>query len=176
VVPTGALRACRAGDVAAFDAALDADAQPATEPTLAHHGAEFAPPHEHPAEQPRTAAFDDSGFEPAPAAQDWQPPEPAPPAAIWSPPEPRTQQMQPPESVQPEPEPVAVEPTPSSRRRSTVREPVAPVSFDDTSHTPPAPIPMPVPPAEPAAVGSEPEDSARPRRSGWWSRRVFGKG
>ena len=43
----------------------------------------------------------------------------------------------------------------------------------------PAPVPIPVPhvePPEPVVDSAEAEDSARPRRSGWWSKRVLGKG
>src|SRR5262249_9457086 len=70
-------------------------------------------------------------------------------------------------------------PSPAPRRRSTVREP-APVGLSgehaDHELTPAAavvqaPLPQSISP-EPAA-SAEPE---RPRRSGWWSRRVLGKG
>jgi ribonuclease E len=64
------------------------------------------------------------------------------------------------------------------RRRSTVREP-APGSF--SAEPPATPAPAYVVPAEPpqpatSSEASENEDSAQPRRSGWWSRRVLGKG
>jgi ribonuclease E len=85
------------------------------------------------------------------------------------------------QSVQPEPPrhaPVAtapsVEPAPSApRRRSTVREP-APLSVAASGAATPAPIA--VPQIEPAPVISEADDATRPRRSGWWSKRIFGKG
>jgi ribonuclease E len=89
-----------------------------------------------------------------PAAALWQPPEPAAPQVNLAPP--------------------AAEPAVSPRRRSTVREP-APMSFGETS-TAPAPA-IPEPPPAPTVVSAEPaEEEARPRRAGWWSRRVFGKG
>jgi ribonuclease E len=144
--------------------------QPDVEPMLERHAAEpsaesAAEPwqrdREHPAEQHPTAAAMDREIEPAPAAQQWQQPEPAAP------------------SPQAEAAPPAFESS-SPRRRSTVREP-APVSFDPDSTRPvplPAAAPPPPPPAEPLqpAAGAESEDSGRPRRSGWWSKRVFGKG
>jgi ribonuclease E len=98
--------------------------------------------------------------------------------------------------AQPEHEPFvsrALEPTPGEtirqpsepppaepelpRRRSTVREPAPFVGGGDW--TPPAPPPMPAPPpdATPVAADSgEADDSSKPRRSGWWSRRIAGGG
>ncbi len=90
-----------------------------------------------------------------------------PPAAA----EPRDERPTPiaasvPETVAPAPEP--------PRRRSTVREP-APMAFTGEST-----VPVPAHPAEapqPVVSGStESEDSDQPRRSGWWSKRVLGKG
>jgi ribonuclease E len=75
-----------------------------------------------------------------------------------------------------EPEPAAPVPpvaAPAPRRGSTVREP-APTSFSfGGESTVPAPAPQPEPP--PPSTGSETEE-ARPRRAGWWSKRVLGKG
>ncbi|HWF97006.1 MAG TPA: Rne/Rng family ribonuclease [Xanthobacteraceae bacterium] len=75
--------------------------------------------------------------------------------------------------------PAATAPAPTaaaSRRRSTVREP-APTSFSFGSE---ASTPATVVHAEPEppapASNSESEDAARPRRAGWWSKRVLGKG
>jgi ribonuclease E len=70
-------------------------------------------------------------------------------------------------------EPIAAEP---SRRRSTVREPVTQVLRDEAAASePPAASPMPV--VEPVVSSSaENESSDRPRRSGWWSKRVLGRG
>ena len=61
-----------------------------------------------------------------------------------------------------------------ARRRSTVREP-APMVFSGESM---APIPhSPVEAPQPIVSGpAQSEDSDRPRRSGWWSKRVLGKG
>jgi hypothetical protein len=71
---------------------------------------------------------------------------------------------------------------PAPRRGSTVREP-APTSFSFSGESS-APTPVPVPaqvlqaepeqPAQPDVTASE--DTARPRRAGWWSKRVLGKG
>ncbi|WP_029355461.1 ribonuclease E/G [Bosea sp. 117] len=92
-----------------------------------------------------------------------------------------------------EPEPVAETPAPR-RRRSTVREraPVSAASEDGTvasAPVPEAPQPealqpevsvesMPVTetsaPAEPAAAPAEAEADNRPRRTGWWNRKLFG--
>ena len=65
-----------------------------------------------------------------------------------------------------------------SRRRSTVREPAAQVLREQVlreegpaSESPPAP---PTPTAEP--VVSSTAESESPRRSGWWSKRVLGRG
>src|SRR6185369_12477773 len=73
------------------------------------------------------------------------------------------------------PETAAVE---RSRRRSTVREPAAQVLREQVlredgpaSEPPPAP---PTPTAEP--VVSSTAESESPRRSGWWSKRVLGRG
>ncbi len=71
------------------------------------------------------------------------------------------------------------EPKPDAapRRRSTVREP-APVFASKPAETamapvPPQPAPEPITPTAPG--GAEAEDS-RPRRTGWWSRRLLGGG
>jgi ribonuclease E len=81
----------------------------------------------------------------------------------------------PPAPTQPEPaEPTAShdaapEPEHPPRRRSTVREP-APV-FNDT----PAPIPMPTPqPAPVVTSAAEADDATKPRRTGWWAKRLLG--
>ena len=62
-----------------------------------------------------------------------------------------------------------------SRRRSTVREPVTQVLRDEgAAAAPPAASPMPA--AEPVVSSpAEDESSDRPRRSGWWSKRVLGR-
>jgi ribonuclease E len=58
------------------------------------------------------------------------------------------------------------------RRRSTVREPL-PTSFESIPATP---VRMVEPPAAAPVPADESESGAQPRRSGWWSRRLLGKG
>jgi len=84
-------------------------------------------------------------------------PQEAPPAQIASPAVPETTAPEPP------------------RRRSTVREPVPQPSRDDASSPAPS-FTAPVPSVEPVVSSpAESDDSDRPRRSGWWSKRVLGK-
>jgi ribonuclease E len=63
------------------------------------------------------------------------------------------------------------------RRRSTVREP-APQALDHEGDVAtPSFTPQPAPAVEPVVSSStEDERGDRPRRSGWWSKRVLGKG
>jgi len=68
------------------------------------------------------------------------------------------------------PQEVSAEPA-LPRRRSTVREP-APGFASGSSETPPPAPPASPPPAAPEPVGeSSGEEVAKPRRSGWWSKR-----
>jgi ribonuclease E len=93
--------------------------------------------------------------------------EPAPPTSSSPPAAGRL----PAEAPQPSPAPTA-EPEPP-RRRSTVREP-APVSGSTDA---PSPAPMPPVVATPEPVITEvdaTEKTDRPRRTGWWSRRLAG--
>jgi ribonuclease E len=82
--------------------------------------------------------------------------------------------------AEPEAQPIAPVPPAArpaaSRRGSTVREP-APTSFGFSGEIS-APMPAaPVEPEQPAPSSStESEDSTRPRRAGWWSKRMLGKG
>ncbi len=70
------------------------------------------------------------------------------------------------------PEPTTAEPP---RRRSTVREP-APQALRDEASAPAPSFTPPVPSIEPVVSSpAESEDSDRPRRSGWWSKRALGK-
>ncbi len=72
--------------------------------------------------------------------------------------------------------PPAPAPAEPARRRSTVREPAPTASSDEGTNVAPAFTP-PAPPAEPVVSGpAESESGDRPRRSGWWSKRVLGKG
>jgi ribonuclease E len=69
-------------------------------------------------------------------------------------------------------EPAAPE---TPRRRSTVRERVPQAAPEDAS-SPPQSFAPPAPSIEPVASSSEETETGdRPRRSGWWSRRVLGK-
>ncbi len=89
----------------------------------------------------------------------------------------------------PAPQPVAMEPAvptppaPSApppaaaaeapRRRSTVREP-APV-FSESAPVPvPIPVAQPEPPAAVVSSPSAPDDANKPRRTGWWAKRLMG--
>jgi ribonuclease E len=75
----------------------------------------------------------------------------------------------------PVPQPAAAAPPPSPaeapRRRSTVREP-APMFGGSSSMD--APMPPPQPAAAPPAAAPEAEETAKPRRTGWWAKRLLG--
>jgi ribonuclease E len=122
----------------------------------------------------RAAAPEPAAWEPAPAASVTRLPE----APQLETPEPETAKVEAPKVEAPKVEaPRAEEPPP--RRRSTVREP-APflVAQDqaaaaDALPTPPT-APEPVSAPEPVIL-AEPAD-AGPRKSGWWSKKIFGKG
>jgi ribonuclease E len=101
---------------------------------------------------PETRAEPRGDVQPPAAAE----PQEAPPAQIASPTVPETTAAKPP------------------RRRSTVREPAPQALRDDASSpsfTPPVPSVEPV-----VSSSAESDDSDRPRRSGWWSKRALGKG
>jgi ribonuclease E len=71
--------------------------------------------------------------------------------------------------------PVETGPSEAARRRSTVRE-RAPISVGREDSTAHEPVASPSEPPQPVVVSpTEGDDSDRPRRSGWWSRRVLGK-
>jgi ribonuclease E len=138
--------------------------------------------------------------EPMPAAADpeggpFAEPEPVRGPAIEAPADPPAGGAQTPRELPsaaaPPAHPAASEPYPASpvarldqepalgeppRRRSTVREP-APAA--PRSETPP-PVPELAPPATPTEPvitdPAESESTDRPRRSGWWSKRVLGRG
>jgi ribonuclease E len=75
----------------------------------------------------------------------------------------------------PEPAPVEASPSEAARRRSTVREP-APISVGREDSATHEPVASPSGPPQPVVISpTEGDDSDRPRRSGWWSRRVLGK-
>jgi ribonuclease E len=69
------------------------------------------------------------------------------------------------------PEPVQQQELP--RRRSTVREP-APGAGSNVVPTPTPAEPVPPPEQPSAAEPAESETTGRPRRTGWWSRRIAG--
>jgi len=111
----------------------------------------------------------------APASGEYHPPQNEQPQGeqphsepSFAPPAPQEPVPQP--AAQAEQEPPAA-PAPEPRRRSTVREP-APVFSGDTV-TPPAPPPPPAPDPVPV-VTSASDDAAKPRRTGWWAKRLLG--
>jgi ribonuclease E len=84
---------------------------------------------------------------------------------------PREPSFAPPAPPPPAPEPEQEQPAaPEPRRRSTVREP-APVFSGDSviPPAPPPPMPEPVP-----VVTSASDDANKPRRTGWWAKRLLG--
>lgn len=130
------------------------------------------------------------GVKAQPADAEAPPPSPAPapspaatldaePQAASAPPAER-EPSRPGDAAQPE-QPAASEPP---KRRSTVREPVSlwasghpPLTQPDATPEPAAPSPAPAPPAPSITVEESPsEEAERPRRTGWWTRRMFGKG
>jgi ribonuclease E len=79
------------------------------------------------------------------------------------------------ETPAPEPAPAEAGPSEAARRRSTVREP-APISVGREHSAAHEPAASPSEPPQPVVISpTEGDDSDRPRRSGWWSRRVLGK-
>ncbi len=76
------------------------------------------------------------------------------------------------EHVIPAAPPSQSEPEPP-RRRSTVREP-APVFSAQAE--PPRPVAAPAPVETPAPVAGDVEDANKPRRTGWWAKRLLGGG
>jgi len=70
--------------------------------------------------------------------------------------------------------PTATEPMATAPRRSTVREPAVTSPREASLH--PEASAAPAPPAEPVVSSSvATENDDRPRRSGWWSKRVLGR-
>jgi ribonuclease E len=105
---------------------------------------EWSPPREVP--QADTLSALPHPVEPAPR------PEPAQPAATSA---------EPPPAAEREPQ----------RRRSTVREP-APVFTGGAPVMPP--MPAPIPAATPIVTSTADGDTAKPKRSGWWAKRLLG--
>jgi ribonuclease E len=76
----------------------------------------------------------------------------------------------------PQPAPTSTPAPAASRRRSTVREP-APIFSEGTTVVTPMPTPQsPASPPMPTLISSDSVDSgeARPRRTGWWAKRLLG--
>jgi ribonuclease E len=126
-------------------------------------GHQGPPPHERP-------AYNDRG--------DWSAPQHEPSPALDVPEPVQTPRF---EHLPPPPQPMATapaeaaaaEPAPEPpRRRSTVRE-AAPVFSSSSPEAIPMPTPQPAPP--PAAMSSSAEaEEAKPRRTGWWAKRLLG--
>jgi ribonuclease E len=137
------------------------------EPELARSGSDDAP--------------SDEGARPAPVLNEARQPAAVPVAqpheAVSA-----TSEAEPQESGSvPTAAPAVPEPTPAEtpRRRSTVREPAPQAAHEDASSSPQSFTPQ-APSMEPVVSSSaessaESESGERPRRSGWWSRRVLGK-
>ena len=105
---------------------------------------------------------------------DWSPPREAPQPDTAEPayaspiePAPRPEPAPQPAAASPEPQPAADREPP--RRRSTVREP-APVF----SSSAPVVTPMPPPPPAPIVTSTAEADASKPKRSGWWAKRLLG--
>jgi ribonuclease E len=85
--------------------------------------------------------------------------------------------VEPPPVAAPPPQPAppaTTAPEPPPRRRSTVREP-APVFSQDAPAVISAPLPQRSEPIPPPIVSSPGEgDDSRPRRTGWWAKRLLG--
>jgi ribonuclease E len=114
-------------------------------------GEQFRGPPAEVTEPPYAQPFETAAPESPPAA-----PRPTPIAAA---------PVTPPPVSQPEPE--------SPRRRSTVREP-APIFGGHAAETPP-PVFTPAPSTQTAASSSsESEGTSKPRRTGWWAKRLLG--
>ena len=100
--------------------------------------------------------------------------EPAPAAEFEAPhasPRPRVEHAAPP---QPASQPAAslAPPAEPSKRRSTVREP-APIFSGSSPVVTPMPAPQPLPPAI-ASSAAEADEAGKPRRTGWWAKRLLG--
>jgi ribonuclease E len=77
---------------------------------------------------------------------------------------------------QPAPQPMAAAPAPAAeppRRRSTVREPAPVTGLSSAPAATPMSAPEPTPPPAPV-VSSPVDDAAKPRRTGWWAKRLLG--
>ena len=105
---------------------------------------------------------------------DWSPSREAPPTETAEPAYPPP--IEPAPRPEPVPQPVAAAPAPQpspeavpQRRRSTVREP-APVFGGST----PVAMPTPQQPPTPTVISTAEADANKPKRSGWWAKRLLG--
>jgi ribonuclease E len=103
---------------------------------------------------------------------DWSPPPEAhAPERTDAPPSPPPQQFVPPPAPAPQPATAAAAPAPEpTRRRSTVREPAPMVSAGSA----PVMVTMPAPPPPAPVVVTSTADTAKPKRSGWWAKKLLG--
>jgi ribonuclease E len=83
------------------------------------------------------------------------------PAAVTGPPVPPAQPMA---AVQPQ----------QPKRRSTIREPAPSFSSDQGFTAPPRSEPIPPPASEQPAQPAENSEESKPRKTGWWAKRMFG--
>jgi ribonuclease E len=92
------------------------------------------------------------------------------PAPVFDDPQPafQPQDFAPKPVASSEPIPVDLPESAEPKRRSTVREP-APIFSSEPSPVPPRPQPEPTP-----LISEEAENADKPRRTGWWARRMGG--
>ncbi|MEA2984150.1 MAG: ribonuclease, partial [Alphaproteobacteria bacterium] len=89
------------------------------------------------------------------------------PAAVTAPPVPPAQPMA---AVQPEQPPQPQQP----KRRSTIREPAPSFSSGQGFAPPPRTEPTPSAAEPPASAADSADDPSKPRKTGWWAKRMFG--
>jgi ribonuclease E len=105
---------------------------------------------------------------------DWSPPREAySPEAAAVPPPPPPQHFEPQPASAPQQAEAAPVPEPP-RRRSTVREPAPMAGAGSASDVTPMPAPQPALPPAPAEPSNGGDEAAKPRRTGWWAKRLLG--
>jgi len=101
----------------------------------------------------------------------WSPPREVPAADAGHAPQIEAPRIEP-AAERPAPAPQAeAAPAAPARRRSTVREPAPMFS---TAVVTPIPAPQPVPSVVSAPEPAAAEDASKPRRTGWWAKRLAG--